>query len=113
MIPCTFPNGSTTAAVTNPWSPRGVTGWYSLAPHRQQPLEGRRDVVDVPVRDDPARLGGRALRREAAVDQAPLVLVVADAELGVGQAPVWSGTLEVRLDAEQLGVAARGRLQVV
>jgi hypothetical protein len=41
------------------------------------------------------------------------MLVVADAELGVGQAPVWSGALEVRLDAQQLGVPARGRLHVV
>ena len=32
MTPSTFPNGSTTAAVTNPLSPRGVIGWYSLAP---------------------------------------------------------------------------------
>jgi hypothetical protein len=38
--------------------------------------------------------------------QAQLMLVVADAELGVGQAPVWSGALEVRLDAQQLGVPA-------
>jgi hypothetical protein len=26
MMPSTFPNGSITAAVTNPWSPRGVIG---------------------------------------------------------------------------------------
>ncbi len=32
MMPSTLPNGSITDAVTKPVSPRGVIGWYSLAP---------------------------------------------------------------------------------
>src|ERR687897_783569 len=63
MTPSTLPNGSTTAAVTNPASQRG--------------------------------------------------LVVADAELDVGRASVWSRPHEVGLHAQELRVPRHGRRQVV
>jgi hypothetical protein len=50
---------------------------------REQTLERRLDVVNVPVGDRAARRVGVALRRVPAVDDPQLVLVVADPELGV------------------------------
>src|SRR5919204_5357230 len=82
-----------------------------LGAHGQQPLEGRRHVVDVPVHDRPARVAGGALGRVAAVGDAQLVLVVADAELDVGGWALLRAD-EVRLDAQQLGVPVLGRLHV-
>lgn len=75
--------------------------------HGQQLLEGRRHVVDVPVRDGAGRSGPRPFGSVAAVDQAQFVLVVADAELSVPRA------LEVRGDAQQLRVPSLRSLQVV
>jgi hypothetical protein len=51
-----------------------------LRPHGQQPLEGRRHVVDVPVQEGAARAGRRRGGRVAAVDQTQLVPVVAARE---------------------------------
>jgi hypothetical protein len=59
-----------------------------LRPHGGQPVEGGGHVVDVPVHDGSGR-PGRALGHPAeiryvrAVENAELVLVVADAELDV------------------------------
>ena len=104
ITPRMLPNGSTTDAVTNP-GPRSSASWCTVAPSDEQPVERRLDVVDVPVHH---RAAGRlAVRGEPAVDDAELVLVVADAELDVGGRPVDLPD-EVRLDAEQLGVPVRG-----
>jgi hypothetical protein len=67
----------------------------------------------VPVDDHAARFGGELGRGEAPVDDAQLMLVVADAELDItGPAPGgFAG--EVRLGTQQLGVPARRRRQVL
>jgi hypothetical protein len=80
--------------------------------HGNQPAEGPRYIVDVPVDD---RAGGPvrpAVPGEPAVDDAQLVLVVADAELDVHGRPPDRAN-EVRLDAEQFGVPAPGSHDVV
>jgi len=68
-----------------------------------QPCERRDNVVDVPVQDHAGRVAGRVVRRVAAVDQTEFVLVVPDTELGVAR------TVEVRLDAEQVGCTRPSR----
>ena len=82
-------------------------------PHRQQPLDGGVEVVDAPVHDRAAGPGRRAGRRVPAVDDAQLGLVVADAELGVGRAPVGARAHEVRLEPEEVRVPGGGRRHVV
>jgi hypothetical protein len=59
---------------------------HSLELHRSQryqPFQRRLHVVDVPVSKRAARLGREARRGESPVDDAQLVLVVADAKLDV------------------------------
>jgi hypothetical protein len=68
---------------------------------REQPLECRLDVVNVPVDDGAARRLGVALGRVPAVDDAQLVLVVADPELGV------SGPVEGSAERRARGARAR------
>ena len=65
----------------------------------QQPPEAGSDVVHMPVDESAAGLAWPAGRREPAVEDAELVLVVADAELGVGE-PSFDRAGEVRLGAE-------------
>src|SRR6266508_76140 len=84
-----------------------------LGAHRQQSLNRGVDVVDVPVHDGAARLGRGAGRCVAAVDDAQLGLVVADAELGVGQASVGARAPEVGLHTQELRVPRYGRRHVV
>ena len=79
---------------------------------------GRLDVVDVPVHERAGRAGllvggaGADVAEVGAVEDAQLVLVVADPELDVGGGVVDLAD-EVGLDAEQLGVSAPGRREVV
>jgi hypothetical protein len=61
-------------------------------------LESCCHIVDVPVHDSTGRPGRRTVGRLAAIDQAQLVLVVAEAKLGI------SWAFEVWVDAQQLGV---------
>src|SRR5919112_3728025 len=83
--------------------------------HRQQPLEGRWYILDVPVHDGTSRTARRTFGRVAAIDQAQLVLVVAEAKLDISRPrPVvaWVsgrddptvefGAFEVRVDAQKL-----------
>src|SRR5688500_4178626 len=66
-------------------------------------LERSHDVVDVPVGDGSARTGVRRLRLEFLVDDAELVLEVAEAKLHVlWRARFWSH--EVGPDSEERGV---------
>ena len=75
--------------------------------HGQQPLDGSRHVVDVPVQDGAARACRRCFGLVAAVNQAQLVLVVADTKLVVPRA------FELRFDAQQFGVPFLCGLKIV
>jgi hypothetical protein len=88
-----------------------------LRSHRQQPLEGRWHIVNVPVHDGTTRAARRTVGRVAAIDQAQLVLVVAEAKLEISRLrlvvawvsgrddpTVEFGAFEVRVDAQQLSV---------
>src|SRR5262252_2861362 len=106
-----FPNGSITDAVTNP-GPRSTTFSCTLAP-----MDTRRSKLPwtsshVPVDHRAPGLVRPALCNEPAVDDAQLVLVVADAELDIRRR-TFDRAHEVRLDAEQLGVPALGGRDVV
>src|SRR6266536_477114 len=105
MMPRRFPNGSTTEAVMN-HAPRSVAAWCSCAPIASKLLECCSQIVDVPVHDRTGRAGRRRVGRVAAIDQAQLVLVVAEAKLGISRA------LEVSLDAQQLGVPLLRRHEI-
>ena len=79
-----------------PGTPLG-DGVMLLGPQRQQPLERRVHVVDVPVKNRAAG-SARTGRGVAAVNDAKLGLVVADTELHVGRWSVYRAG-EVGLDA--------------
>lgn len=102
MIPRTLPNGSTTEAVTKsfPTLARFVVRRRTQA---QQLLERSGNVVDMPVGDLTGRTVGRTVRREAAVDDAQLVLIVADPELDVLGRPLLRAG-EIWLDPENVRV---------
>src|SRR5215218_9411221 len=95
MTPRTFPKGSTTEAVTNPASPWRVSASYSFAP------------MDTNRSRAAARAGRRRGGGVAAVDQAQLVSVVADAKVVVSRA------FEVRVDAQKPGIPLFCRLEIV
>jgi hypothetical protein len=75
-------------------------------------LERAVHVVDGPVGHGSAGVVGTTARREAPVDDAELVLIVAQPELDVGQ-PAVDGPLEVRLDPEQLAIPAAGGIEII
>src|SRR6266511_943688 len=78
-------------------------------PERHQPLQGGRDVVDVPVHERAAWPGAEFGRRKSSVDDAQLVLVVGDAELDVARPAPRGLAGEVRLGTQHLGVPAGRR----
>jgi hypothetical protein len=80
---------------------------------QHQPLQRRRYVIDMPVDDHTAWSSSKSWRGEPPVDDAELVLVVADAKHDVTRSAPGSFATKVRLDAEQLGVPARRRRQVL
>jgi hypothetical protein len=97
-----------------------------LRSHRQQPLEGSWHIVNVPVHDGTTRAARRTFGRVAAIDQAQLVLVVAEAKLDISRPrpvvpgvsgrddpTVELGAFEVRVDAQQLSVPLLCRLKIV
>ena len=77
MTPRTLPNGSTTDAVTKP-GPRSVIGSYAVAPRDSSRSKAAAAVVHVPVDHRAAGPPRGAGGGETAVDDAELVLVVAD-----------------------------------
>ncbi len=92
------------------WNWRG--GWWISAPSAHGAVDHGLHVVDMPVGDG----AGAAILRdhfaaeiagELAVHQAELVLVVADAELGV------AGAIEIGRNAQELGEPGLGGLVVV
>ena len=84
MTPRTLPNGSTTDAVTNP-AARARSARRAVAPSYEQPVERRLARRRRASRSSRRRPRCRAGRGEPAVDEAELVLVVADPELDVGR----------------------------
>jgi hypothetical protein len=82
MMPRTLPNGSAAEAVTNPWA--ALSDRLKLPGAQQhQPLQRRRYVIDMPVDDHAAWSSSESGRGEPPVDDAELVLAVADAKLDV------------------------------
>src|SRR5580704_8494132 len=71
---------------------------------RYQALDGARQVVHVPVHERAPGPVRRARWREPLVGNTELGLVVAKAELGMGQALVRAGSLEIGRRAEKAGV---------
>jgi hypothetical protein len=92
-----------TAALANP-SPRGVIGWYSRTPIGSSLSNAAVTSSTCQSRTARVRVGRRAGGHPPAADEPQRVLVVADAELGVGGPCAGSWPLEVRLDAERLSV---------
>ncbi len=70
-----------------------------LGAQRHQPIQRGGHVVDVPVDDHAARACGKLGRGKPPVDDAQLVLVVADAELDVARPAPGGLAGEVRFDA--------------
>src|SRR5262245_53246330 len=84
-----------------------------LGAQRHQPVERGRHVIDMPVDDHPAWSGRQLGRGEPPLDDAELVLVVADPELDVTRPAPGGLAGEVRLDTQQLGIPARSRSRVL
>ena len=101
-----------TEAVTNP-GPLLGDRLELLGAQRDQPVQGCGNVVDVPAHDRPARACGKLGRGELPVDDAQFVLVVADAELDVAWPAPGGLAGVIRFDAQQLGVPAGRRRQVL
>lgn len=79
---------------------------------RLQRGDGARHVIDVPVHDAAARLRAGPGRRLAPVADAQFILVVTKAKLHVGRV-FGIRPLEVRLDAQHLGVPRPRRRHVI
>ena len=80
--------------------------------HCEQFLVGALEVVQVPIHDGTAGCGRRTGGCVAAIDDANLVLVIAGVKLDVGRRSGCWRADEVRLDAQQLGVPIRRRVEI-